>query len=193
MVFLPKYLFRICSIYRNEGSGKQYLANREGKNYISKVIYHVRNLQKSMDFYSKIYELDVKQTSVTSALVGINEDQEIELIEHNSPKDNCTNNKGQCHYALIVKEIVACAQDIKEKGIQIWYGPKAMTKPYTTYYIPVRHSEQTYNFYYRIRMTTILKSCSIPKTAIKLNTQSKTNIFIASFKKSLRKRMDLPS
>jgi catechol 2,3-dioxygenase-like lactoylglutathione lyase family enzyme len=117
------------------------------KNYISKVTYHVRNLQKSMDFYSKIYEMDVKQTSVTSGLVRVNEDQEIELIEHNYPKDNCTNNKGQYHYALIVKDIVAFAQDMKEKGIQIWYGPKAMTKPYTTDYIPVHHSEQTYNLY----------------------------------------------
>jgi hypothetical protein len=32
--------------------------------------------------------MDVKQTSVTSGLVRVNEDQEIELIEHNYPKGN---------------------------------------------------------------------------------------------------------
>lgn len=119
----------------------------DGEKYISKITYHVKDLQKSLDFYTKIYELDVIKKTDTSAHVRINDYQSIELIEHPYPKDNCTNNKGQCHYALIVEDIKAFADDMVNKGIQIWHGPKALSKPYTEPYVPIKHSENTYNFY----------------------------------------------
>jgi catechol 2,3-dioxygenase-like lactoylglutathione lyase family enzyme len=119
----------------------------QGDLYISKVTYHVKDLSKSLDFYKNIYECDVLEADDKRALIQINDTQSVELIEYAYPQDNCTNNKGQCHYALIVKDIVAFAKDMKEKGVQIWHGPKALTGPYEEDYVPVKHSENTYNFY----------------------------------------------
>ncbi len=119
----------------------------DGEKYISKITYHVKDLQKSLDFYTKIFELDVIAQDDTSALIFVNDYQSIELIRHPYPRDNCTNNKGQCHYALIVKDISAFAEDMVNKGIQLWHGPKTNANPYTGPYVPVKHSENTYNFY----------------------------------------------
>lgn len=118
-----------------------------GEPYISKVTYHVKDLQRSIDFYTQIFELDVTERDESRASIRINDYQTIELIHHVYPKDNCTNNKGQCHYALIVRDIVAFAQDMAKKGVQIWHGPKTAGNPYTEAYVPVKHSENTYNFY----------------------------------------------
>ncbi|MBR4163955.1 MAG: VOC family protein [Solobacterium sp.] len=119
----------------------------EGEKYISKVTYHVNDLKKSVDFYRNIFELDVKECDDKKAYVTINDYQVIELIEHPYPKNNSTHAKGQCHYALIVNDIASFAKDMEAKGIQLWHGAKTYKKPYTEPYVPVKHSENTYNFY----------------------------------------------
>ena len=148
------YSYQYATLGQGEGKlvrdaeGNAWMLN-DGELYISKVTYHVKDLQKSIDFYEKIYELDVERVDEKKALVTINDYQKVELIEYAYEKDNCTNNKGQCHYALIVKDIDAFAKDMVAKGITIWHGPKLMAKPYTAEdpYVPVKHSENTYNFY----------------------------------------------
>lgn len=119
----------------------------EGDKYISKITYYVKDLQKSVDFYTQVFELDVLCQDSDSACIRINDDQVIELIQHTYPRNNCTNNKGQCHYALIVHDIAAFAKDMEQKGIQLWNGPKTNYMPYIEAYVPVKHSENTYNFY----------------------------------------------
>ncbi|MBR4471801.1 MAG: VOC family protein [Erysipelotrichaceae bacterium] len=148
------YSYQYATLGQGEGRPVRDAENNlwyinEGEQYISKITYHVKDLQKSIDFYSKIYELDVQKTNEDTALVTINDYQTVELIQYDYSKDNCTNNKGQCHYALIVNDISAFAKDMTEKGITIWHGPKLMSKSYTEEdpYIPVKHSENTYNFY----------------------------------------------
>ena len=121
----------------------------EGELYISKVTYHVKDLERSSGFYSKIYELEVTKKDEKTAYVTVNDYQQIELIEYDYPLSNCINNKGQCHYALIVNDIDVFTKNMVNKGLTIWHGPKLMAKPYTKEdpYVPVKHSENTYNFY----------------------------------------------
>ena len=119
----------------------------EGEKYISKVTYHVKDLKRSVAFYTDIYECDVIDQNEEKAYIRINDYQCVELIQHAYPKDNCTNNKGQCHYALIVNDIEAFAKDMVNKGIQLYHGPKTMGKPYTGPYVLEKHSENSYNFY----------------------------------------------
>ena len=148
------YSYQYATLGEGEGVPMRDAENNlwyvnEGEKYISKITYHVKNLERSIDFYEKIYELDVERKDEKTAIVTINDYQKIELIEYDYPKDNCTNNKGQCHYALIVNDIAVFAKDMVDKGITIWHGPKLMAKPYTAQdpYVPVKHSENTYNFY----------------------------------------------
>lgn len=146
------YSYQYSTLGKGQGEkmqdpeGNTWYVN-DGEKYISKVTYHVKELQRSVDFYSKIYELDVRQENEKTATVAINDYQTVELIEYDYPKDNCTNNKGQCHYALIVHDIEAFAKDMVGKGIQMYHGPKLMGKPYTGPYVPEKHSENSYNFY----------------------------------------------
>lgn len=119
----------------------------QGDKFISKVTYHVKDLNRSIDFYKNIYELDIVCQNEKSALIKINEYQCVELIEYDYSGNNCTNNKGQCHYALIVNDIEQFAEDMVRKGIQLYHGPKLMNKPYTGPYVLEKHSENSYNFY----------------------------------------------
>lgn len=148
------YSYQYATLGEGEGRPMRDAENNlwhigEGELYISKITYHVKDLQKAVDFYSKIYELEVERKNEKTACVTVNDYQQIELIEYDYQGNNCTNNKGQCHYALIVNDIAAFAEDMVNKGITIWHGPKLMTKPYTQEepYVPVKHSENTYNFY----------------------------------------------
>ncbi|MBQ9329026.1 MAG: VOC family protein [Solobacterium sp.] len=147
-----KYSYQYAVLGTGEGKrmidpeNNKWIVN-EGEKYISKVVYHVKNLERSIHFYTDIYELDVARIDDTTAHVIVNEYQVIELQEYDYPENNCTNNKGQCHYALIVNDIVKFAEDMVNKGIQLYHGPKLMNKPYTGPYVLEKHSENTYNFY----------------------------------------------
>lgn len=119
----------------------------DGELYISKLTFNVNNLTKSKKFYTDILNLDIIDETEKYVHIKVNNTQIIELINHPYPKNNCTNNKGYCHFALIVHDIELSAQRMSKKGIQLYHGPKTMKDPYTEPYKKVPHSENTYNFY----------------------------------------------
>lgn len=115
--------------------------------YISKVTYNTKDLQKAKTFYRDILEMELILDTPNLVHVKVNEEQVIELVNKPYPMDNCTNNKGQCHFALIVHDIELAAKRMNEKGILLYYGPKTSKKPYTGPYEKVAHTENSYNFY----------------------------------------------
>lgn len=119
----------------------------EGEQFISKVTYHSNDIKKVKDFYVNILNLDVVLDTPDCVHIKVNDEQIIEILNKPYPKDNCTNNKGQCHYALIVEDIELSARRLEAKGIQLYHGPKTMHMPYTEPYEKVPHSENSYNFY----------------------------------------------
>lgn len=118
-----------------------------GEHYISKVTYHSKDLEKQKKFYKDVLGLDLVTDTPEKLLVRVNDFQTVELLYHPYSKDNCTNNKGQCHYALIVKDITKMARMLETLKIQLWHGPKLQKMPYTEPYQPEKHSENSYNFY----------------------------------------------
>ena len=119
----------------------------KGPLYISKVTYNCNDLQKAKTFYRDILEMDIVLDTPDLVYVKVNEEQVIELRNKPYPKDNCTNNKGQCHFALIVHDIELAAKRLNEKGVQLYHGPKTSNRPYTGAYEKVAHTEKSYNFY----------------------------------------------
>lgn len=119
----------------------------EGPLYISRVTYDCRNLQRAKSFYGDILGMDFLLDTPECVLAKVNEEQVIELRNRPYPKDNCTNNKGQRHIALIVHDIELAAERLRGKGIQLYYGPKMKNRPYLTSYQKVAHTEHSYNFY----------------------------------------------
>lgn len=119
----------------------------KGPLYITKVTYNCKDLQKAKTFYTDILGMDLILDTPDCVHVKVGGEQVIELLNKPYPKDNCTNNKGQCHFALIVHDIELAAKELTEKGVQLYYGPKTMGRPYTTPYEKVAHTENSYNFY----------------------------------------------
>ena len=119
----------------------------DGELYISKLTYHVKDLNKAKSFYSNILLLDLVEDNEERVLVKMNDFQILELIQHPFSGNNNTDNKGYCHFALIVHDIVKEARRLEAIGTQLYHGPQTMNYPYTTPYEAVKHSENTYNFY----------------------------------------------
>lgn len=126
--------------------GNQIIVN-EGEKYISKLTYHVNNLQKAKTFYTDVLLLDLLEATAEKVIVKINDDQCLELLNKSYPDDNCTDDKGYCHFALIVHDIVKEARRLEAMNVQLYHGPKTFKMPYTEAYQAVKHTENTYNFY----------------------------------------------
>lgn len=121
----------------------------EGEKFISKITYHVRDLDKSKKFYQEVLNLDILEENPNKVQVAINDFQIIELLKYSYAGDNRTDNKGFCHYALIVNDIEKEAKRFEQLGYLMTNGPKNMNNWYSKEhpYQAVKHSEKSYNFY----------------------------------------------
>lgn len=135
-----------CTKLVKDPEGNQWSFNGKER-FISKVTYHVNDLQKAKTFYSNILLLDLIEDTSERVIVKFNEYQVVELLNTPYPDDNCTNDKGYCHFALIVHDIVKEARRLEALGVQFYHGPKTFNMPYTAPYEAVKHTENTYNFY----------------------------------------------
>lgn len=148
-----RYSYQFATI--GQGDSKHIVKDPEGnqwvfngkERFISKVTYNVNDLQKAKTFYRDILLLDLIEDTPEKAVAKINDYQLVELIQKTYPDDNCTDNKGYCHFALIVHDIEKEARRLEGLGVQLYHGPKTFKMPYTAPYEAVKHSENTYNFY----------------------------------------------
>lgn len=126
--------------------GNQFIINK-GEKYISQLTYYVNDLNKSKEYYTKVLLLDLNDETEDHVVVKINDFQSLLLIQQPYSESNNTDNKGYCHFALIVHDIVKEARRLEAMGVQLYHGPQTMNYPYTEPYEAVKHSENTYNFY----------------------------------------------
>jgi|GEM_PF-3422643 len=120
-----------------------------GAHYISKVTYKVNNIEKSKKFYTDILALNIISETPNAVQIKINDEQIVELLNQPYTGDNHSDNKGFCHYSLIVKDIEAEARRLEQIGYLMTAGPLNSGHPYTKEnpYKAVKHSEKSYNFY----------------------------------------------
>lgn len=121
----------------------------EGDRYITKVTYKVKDIEKSKKFYTDILNLDIVLDTKEKVHVAINDFQVVELLNEGYLGNNSSDNKGFCHYALIVKDIEKEAKRLEGLGYLMTNGPKNGKKFYSKEnpYKAVKHSENSYNFY----------------------------------------------
>lgn len=126
--------------------GNRLIADEKEK-YISELRYNVKSLDRSLQFYQNVLFLDTERLSEKQAAVRINEDQTLLLTELPYSGINSTENKGYCHFALIVKDIVSEVRRLESLNWPLTHGPQYLNDPYTELYTAVPHSENTFNFY----------------------------------------------
>ena len=115
--------------------------------YISKVTYYCNDMQKNKKFYTEVLDLDLVEENQEHVLIKVNEEQQIELLNKPHTDENNCQSHGFHHYALIVHDIEKMAEFCVNKGITLYHGDKGQNNPYTEPYVPVKHSEHSYNFW----------------------------------------------
>lgn len=120
-----------------------------GQQYISKVTYRVNDIEKSKKFYTDILGLDIILDTNEKVHIKINDIQIIELLNEPYSGDNSSDDKGFCHYALIVYDIEKEAKRLTELGYLLTNGPRNFKQFYSDEnpYRAIKHSEKSYNFY----------------------------------------------